>query len=58
MFRIKVIDYMAPNTYKWFNTAEEAKRIAQIIIKNKYADIVEVENLKEKKVIAIYQLQY
>lgn len=56
MYRIKVMDYMMPNTYRWYNSAAEADRVARTIIKNKDAETVIVENLKEKKVLAVYQL--
>lgn len=55
MYRIKVISKVAPNTYRWYNNAKTAHLIAYTIIKNKDADAVEVENLKEKKIEKIYK---
>jgi len=55
MYRIKVISKAAPNTYRWYNDAQMAHMVAYTIIKNKDADVVEVENLKEKKIEKIYK---
>ena len=51
MYRLKVVDNLTPNTYKWFNSADEACRVADAIINNKDAMYVEVENLKTKQII-------
>lgn len=55
MYRIKVMSQNTPNTYRWFNDAHTAHMVAYTIIKNKDAEAVEVENLKEKKIEKIYK---
>lgn len=55
MYRIKIIDKNQPNTYKWYQTAQQAHIMAIVIIRNKDAEIVEVENLAEKKIEKIYK---
>ena len=55
MYRIKIESEHAPNTYKWYNDGRIAHLIAIAIIRNKDADTVTVENLKEKKIEKIYK---
>ena len=55
MYRIKIESAHAPNTYKWYNDGKTAHLIAMAIIRNKDADTVTVENLKEKKIEKIYK---
>ena len=55
MYRIKVMSKNTPSTYRWFNDARTAHMIAYTIVKNKDAELVEVENLKEKKIEKIYK---
>ena len=55
MYRIKVMSHNTPNAYRWFNDARTAHMVAYTIIKNKDAEVVEVENLKEKKIEKIYK---
>jgi len=55
MYRIKIESEHAPNTYKWYNNPQQAHLVAYTIIKNKDANIVTVENLKEKKIEKIYK---
>ena len=55
MYRIKIESEHAPNTYRWYNDPQQAHMVAYTIIKNKDANIVTVENLKEKKIEKIYK---
>ena len=55
MYRIKVMSQNTPNTYRRFNDARIAHMVAYTIVKNKDAEAVEVENLKEKKIEKIYK---
>lgn len=55
MYRIKIISQNIPNTYRWFNDPRMAHMVAFTIVKNKDAEVVEVENLKEKKIEKIYK---
>ena len=55
MYRIKVMSQNTPNTYRWFNNAHTAHMVAYTIVNNKDAEVVEVENLKEKKIEKIYK---
>ena len=55
MYRIKVMSKNTLNTYRWFNDARTAHMVAYTIVKNKDAEMVEVENLKEKKIEKIYK---
>ena len=55
MYRIKIESEHAPNTYKWYNDTQQAHLVAYTIIKNKDANTVTVENLKEKKIEKIYK---
>ena len=55
MYRIKIESEHAPNTYKWYNDPRQAHLVAYTIIKNKDANTVTVENLKEKKIEKIYK---
>lgn len=55
MYRIKVMSQNTPNTYRWFNDARTAHMVAYTIVKNRDAEMVEVENLKEKKIEKIYK---
>jgi len=55
MYRIKIISENCPNSYKWYKDAQTAHIVAYTIIKNKDAQQVVVENLKEKKIEKIYK---
>ena len=55
MYRIKIESEHTPNTYKWYNDPQQAHMVAYTIIKNKDANTVTVENLKEKKIEKIYK---
>ena len=54
MYRIK-IEGRTPTQYRWYNDPRLAHIVAHTIIKNKDADCVTVENLKEKKIEKIYK---
>ena len=54
MYRIK-IESSFPTQYRWYNDPRQAHIVAYTIVKNKDADIVTVENLKEKKIEKIYK---
>ena len=56
MYRITIVDYMTPNTYKWYSTEKEACDVAKKIIANKDALLVSVYDCKAKQHIKTFGL--
>lgn len=54
MYRIK-IEGRGSVQYRWYTDLQQAHIVAYTIIKNKDADTVTIENLKEKKIEKIYK---